>query len=83
MFVPAIHFGQPAVNLILDVHYVQPHFLLCDFKFVLKLLQQGLAVATIDWCLKTMVIGHKLQPQQEVDGDYFILSALQELLSHQ
>lgn len=89
MFVPAIHFGQPAVNLILDVHDVQPHFLLCDFKFALELLQQGLAAATTGWCLKTMVIGHKLQPQQEgfhrvgLRERTFILSVLQELLSHQ
>lgn len=67
MSVPAIHFGQPPVNLILDVDDVQPHFLLCDFKFALELLQQGLAVATIGWCLKAMVIGHKLQQLNRKD----------------
>lgn len=61
MSVPALHFAQPAVDLLLDVQDVPPHLLLRDLQLTLQLHEQGLTVASTGWCLKTMVTSHKLQ----------------------
>lgn len=59
MFVPAAHFVQPTVDLLLDVQDVQSHLLLCEFQLALQPVEQRLTVTSIGWCLKRMVTSHK------------------------
>lgn len=52
MSVPAVHFAQPAVDLLLDIVDLQPHLLLVGFQLALQLLDLRLTVAPIGWCLE-------------------------------
>lgn len=70
--VTLVHFTQPAVDLLLDVHDVQPHLLLCGFQLTLQFLEQGFTVATNGWCLKRMVTIHKY-PNNELSFIAYVL----------
>lgn len=64
MFVPAVHFFQPTVNLLLDVQDVHSHLLLCDFQLALQPVEQRLTMTSIGWCLKRMVTSHRDSAEQ-------------------